>query len=159
TAKADGCKGSPTLDQPNLTDAQKEIVALRVELGRNLFFDHALSGVEQTSCGTCHHAAFQFSDARNIARGTFCDLNADHSQIFCHQAPNPGEDGNVVGPARQSPLNSRNSPLLINNALFPKLMWNGRFRFLDESSTNVNDLDASLGFQMPAPENRMSVRS
>ena len=154
-----GLKGSPTLKQPALTPQQQEIVALRVELGRNLFFDHAMSGVQQTSCGTCHHAAFQFSDARNIARGVFCDLNAAHTQITCHDAPTPGQDGNVAGPDRKSPLNSRNSPLLLNNALFPKLMWNGRFRFIDEHSTDVNQCDASLGFQFPAPEKRLNVRS
>ncbi len=159
TAQAQGLKGNPTLTQPALTMSQQEIVQLRVELGRNLFFDHAMSGVQHTSCGTCHHAAFQFSDARNIARGTFCDLNATATQITCHDAPTPGQDGNVVGPDRKSPLNSRNSPLLINNALFPRLMWNGRFRFIDESSTDVNTLDASLGFQFPAPEKRLLVRS
>lgn len=158
-AKDQGMKGSPTLRQPELTAEQQEIVELRVELGRNLFFDHAMSGVEHTSCGTCHHAAFQFSDARNIARGTFCDLNATATQIFCHDAPTPGEEGNVVGPMRASPLNSRNSPLLINNALFPRLMWNGRFRFIDESSTDVNQCDATLGFQFPPPEKRLNVRS
>lgn len=158
-AQTQGLKGSPQLKQPNLTDPQKEIVALRVELGRNLFFDHAMSGVEQTSCGTCHHAAFQFSDARNIARGVFCDLNSTSTQIFCNNAPTPGENGNVVGPERKSPLNSRNSPLLLDNALYPKLMWNGRFRFIDEHSNDVNECDASLGFQFPAPEKRLNTRS
>jgi cytochrome c peroxidase len=38
-------------------------------------------------------------------------------------------------------------------------MWNGRFRFIDESSTDVNKLDASLGFQFPPPEVRLQVRS
>jgi len=158
-AKAQGLKGAPKLDEPALTPEQQEIHALRVELGRNLFFDHAMSGVEQTSCGTCHHAAFQFADARNIARGVFCELNSDATRIFCNDAPEPGQDGNVVGPERKSPLNSRNSPLLINNALFVKLMWNGRFRFIDESSNDVNECDASLGFQFPAPEKRLNVRS
>jgi cytochrome c peroxidase len=158
-ASAQGLRGSPMLRPPVLTPPQRETLELRIELGRNLFFDHALSGVEQTSCGTCHHAAFQFSDARNIARGVFCDLNAQATQIFCREAPPPGANGNVAGPDRTAPLNSRNSPLLLNNALFPKLMWNGRFRFIDQHSTDVNALDASLGFQFPAPEKRLHVRS
>ena len=158
-AQSQGLKGSPTFKEAPLTTAQSQIRDLRRELGRNLFFDHAMSGVEHTSCATCHHAAFQFSDARNIARGTFCDLNADASQIFCHDAPTPGQDGNVVGPDRTSPLNSRNSPLLINNVLFPKLMWNGRFRFIDQHSTDVNQCDPTLGFQFPPPEVRLVVRS
>ena len=153
-----GLKGSPHLDEPDLTPDQIAIRDKRRELGRLLFFDHALGGVKQTSCATCHHAAFQFADARNIARGVFCDLVPEVS-ITCHDAPTPGEDGNVLGPDRQSPLNSRNTPTLINNALYPRLMWNGRFRFNDTHSTDVNQLDASLGFRFPAPENDRFTRS
>lgn len=152
-------KGSPVLTHPTLSGPQEEIQQLRIELGRNLFFDHAMSGVQQTSCGTCHHAAFQFSDARNIARGTFCNLSPARDSISCHDAPTPGENGNVVGPDRASPLNSRNSPLLINAALFPKQMWNGRFHFVDDSSTDVNLLDPTQGFEFPPPERVMLVRS
>ena len=153
-------KPNPVLKEPSLTPDQTEIRELRRELGRNLFFDHVMSGVQQTSCGTCHHAAFQFADGRNIARGVFCDLSPSHGQIFCDQpAPNPGDGGNVVGPDRTSPLNSRNSPLLINAALFPKQMWNGRFHFVDDSSTDVNQLDPTQGFEFPAPERVLLVRS
>ena len=158
-AKSQGLKGFPTLNEPTLTPEQTEIREMRRELGRNLFFDHVMSGVKHTSCGTCHHAAFQFSDARNIARGTFCDLSPSHDRITCHDAPTPGEGGNVVGPERASPLNSRNSPLLINAALFPKQMWNGRFHFVDNSSTDVNKCDPTLGFEFPAPERVLLVRS
>ncbi|MBX3023632.1 hypothetical protein KF840_01850 [bacterium] len=150
--------GHPTLDHPPLGAEQTALLEKRIELGRLLFFDHALSGVEQTSCATCHHAAFQFSDARNIARGVFCDLVPEVS-ITCHPAPAPGSDGNVVGPERASPLNSRNSPSLINAALFPRLMWNGRFRFIDNRSTDVNQCDPEEGFRLPAPEGDMFVRS
>lgn len=154
-----GLKGSPKLHEGNLTAAQVEIRELRRELGRNLFFDHALSGVEQTSCGTCHHAEFQFTDARNIARGVFCDLVPEVS-ITCHDAPAEGTGGNVVGPDRSSPLNSRNSPTLIDSALYPRQMWNGRFRFNDQHSTDVNECDASQGFRLsPLPEGDMFVRS
>ena len=44
--------GHPTLDQAPLTPEQAALLEKRIELGRMLFFDHALSGVEQTSCGT-----------------------------------------------------------------------------------------------------------
>ena len=158
-ATSQGLKGFPKLDQPNLTSQQSEIRELRRELGRNLFFDHVMSGVQHTSCGTCHHAAFQFADGRNIARGTFCDLSPSHDRITCHDAPTPGTNGNVVGPERTSPLNSRNSPLLINAALFPKQMWNGRFHFVDNSSTDVNKCDPTLGFEFPSPERVLLVRS
>lgn len=150
--------GGPALIEAPLSDAQRAIRDKRRELGRLLFFDHALSGVRQTSCATCHHPAFQFADGREIARGVFCDVVPDVS-ITCQQAPPPGEDGNVVGPDRRSPLNSRNTPSLINNALFPRLMWNGRFRFVDTYSTDVNELDPSLGFRFPPPENDLFTRS
>lgn len=156
--EAEGLQPQPKLDEPPFTAVQREARELRRELGRQLFFDHTLSGIEQTSCGTCHHAAFQFSDARNIARGVFCDL-VTPERIVCHNAPAPGTNGNVVGPARTSPLNSRNSPSLINVALFPRQMWNGRFRFVDESSTDVNECDASLGFEFPNPEDIFVTRS
>jgi cytochrome c peroxidase len=154
-----GLKGFPALAEPNLTQEQLAIREQRRELGRNLFFDKILSGVEQTSCATCHHAAFQFGDGRNIARGVYCQLTPTLEQIICDQAPEPGEDGNVVGPQRSSPLNSRNSPLLINAALFPAQMWNGRFHFVDESSKDVNQCDASLGFEFPPPERVLLTRS
>ena len=158
-ARAQGLTGFPKLKEPTLTPEQTEIREMRRELGRNLFFDHVMSGVRQTSCGTCHHAAFQFSDARNIARGVFCDLSPSHDRITCHDAPAPGEGGNVAGPERTSPLNSRNSPLLINTALFPKQMWNGRFHFVDNRSTDVNKCDPTLGFEFPSPERVLLVRS
>src|SRR5262245_43893646 len=151
-------RGNPQLREPTLSDAQREIREKRRELGRLLFFDHALSGVQQTSCGTCHHAEFQFTDARNIARGVFCDLVPEVS-ITCHDAPPEGTGGNVVGPDRASPLNSRNSPTLIDSALYPRQMWNGRFRFIDISSTDVNQCNPALGFRFPPPEGDMFVRS
>jgi cytochrome c peroxidase len=158
-AQAQGLKGSPVLQEPDLTSGQRQIRELRRELGKLLFFDKALSGVEQTTCGTCHHAAFFFGDGRNIARGVFCELSPTGEQIFCNDAPPPGEDGNVVGPDRTAPLNSRNSPLLINAALFTKQMWNGRFHFVDESSLDVNECDPTLGFEFPPPERVLLTRS
>jgi cytochrome c peroxidase len=153
-----GLKGSPRLREPDLSPAQRRIRELRRELGRNLFFDHALGGVEQTACATCHHAAYQFSDARNIARGVFCELVPDVS-ITCEDPPPPGQGGNVLGPDRTSPLNSRNTPSLVNVALFPRQMWNGRFRFIDTSSNDVNECDPDQGFRFPPPEGDLFVRS
>lgn len=131
----------------------------RADLGRFLFFDHILSGVRQTSCATCHHAAFQFADGRNIARGVFCSMSADSSRIVCEVAPREGTAGNVVGPQRTAPLNSRNTPSVINSALFPKQMWNGRFAFVDQRSTDVSELDPTLGFSFPPPETLLLTRS
>lgn len=157
--KENGLRGSPRLFEPVLSDAQRAIRDKRRDLGRLLFFDHALSGIEQTSCGTCHHAAFQFADGRNIARGVFCELIPDVSITCDDDVPPPGEGGNLVGPGRTSPLNSRNTPSLINVGLFPRQMWNGRFRFIDSHSIDVNECDASLGFRFPAPEGDLFTRS
>lgn len=161
-AEAAGMEAHPTADRYSAgghTPEELATIRERADLGRFLFFDHVLSGVEQTSCATCHHAAFQFADGRNIARGVFCTLSADGTSIDCDEAPAPGTGGNVVGPARTSPLNQRNTPSVINTALFPKQMWNGRFAFVDDSSIDVNYLDASLGFSFPAPENVLFTRS
>ena len=43
--------------------------AERVALGRLLFFDHLLSGNHDTSCGTCHHPALAWADARPLGAG------------------------------------------------------------------------------------------
>jgi cytochrome c peroxidase len=80
--------------------------------------------------------------------------------ITCDEdVPEPGEEGNVVGPGRNSPLNSRNTPSLINVGLFPRQMWNGRFRFIDTHSIDVNECEADLGFRFPAPEGDLFTRS
>jgi cytochrome c peroxidase len=149
---------APRLTEPNLSPEQREIRELRRELGRQLFFDSILSGIQQTSCATCHHPAFQFADGRNIARGVYCDF-VPPDRMICRDAPPRGQRGNVVGPQRTSPLNSRNSPSLINSALFPRQMWNGRFRFIDESSIDVNECDPALGFELPDPEDVLLTRS
>lgn len=161
-AAANGVQPNPRNEQlarENFTPDELDVLDQRVELGRFLFYDHALSGVEQTSCATCHHAGFQYADGRNIARGVFCEMNEDFTQIFCDVAPEPGVDGNVVGPARTSPLNNRNTPSVFNSSLFPAQMWNGRFHFVDQSSTDVNELDPALGFQFPDPEGILYQRS
>ncbi len=159
-AAENGLTPYPHSDRYTSDDAATRAnVRRRADLGRFLFFDHALSGVEHTSCGTCHGGGFNFADGRNIARGVFCTMNDDFTQIDCDTAPTPGTGGNVTGPDRASPLNNRNTPSAINSSLFPAQMWNGRFHFVDDSSIDVNELDASLGFQFPAPENVLFTRS
>jgi cytochrome c peroxidase len=154
-----GMKPNPTAPGDVLDDDALQLVRPRAELGRLLFFDPILSGVQQTSCATCHSPAFAFGDGRNIARGTFCTMNADMTQIFCDEPPTKGEGGNLVGPDRGSPLNNRNTPSLFNVALFPRLMWNSRFHFVDDSSTDVYRLSTDAGFQFPDPEGLMYTRS
>jgi cytochrome c peroxidase len=56
----------------------------------------------------CHSPTNGFGDTQSIAIGI--------------------QNNNLVGPGRTGPRNQRRTPMVINNAFFPKLMWNGRFR-------------------------------
>jgi cytochrome c peroxidase len=57
------------------------------------------------------------------------------------------QNNNVVGPHRAGPRNQRRSPLVINTALYPALMWNGRF-----NSLAGDPFDNTSGFRFPFPE-------
>ena len=162
-AHDNGMKGFPHLER-NITPEEQVMVNKRAELGRFLFYDRALSGVEHTSCGTCHNGHFTYADGQLIARGIYCNLNEPaEDQTFCFDKPSP-EDGDVVGHYRTAPLNNRNTPSAINAGLMPALMVNGRFHFQDpafvnDHVTDVNQLDPSYGFDVRPPENTLFVRS
>lgn len=157
-AFSQGLEGSPKLDQPDLTAAEQALVDKRSEIGRFVFHDQALGGPLDSSCATCHHPAFHGADGQNVARGVFCTKNGDGT-VSCDDTPLDGVGGNVVGPHRTAPLNMRNSPTVINSPLFPKQMLDGRFHFVDDSSTDVNELDPSQGFQIQGPEGVVFTRS
>src|SRR4029450_8827274 len=53
----------------------------------------------------------------------------------------------VVGPDRTGPRNQRRSPMVLNAAFFPTLMWNSRFRAL-----SGDPFDNSAGLLFPDPE-------
>jgi cytochrome c peroxidase len=57
------------------------------------------------------------------------------------------QNNGIVGPHRAGPRNQRRSPLVINTALYPALMWNGRF-----NSLSGDPFDNSHGFRFPFPE-------
>ncbi len=57
------------------------------------------------------------------------------------------ESNCVVGPSRAGPFNQRRSPSVANAALYPVMMWNGRF-----SSSSGDAFDNRAGFLFPAPE-------
>lgn len=105
----------------------------RVELGRLLFFDRLLSlhaepgGAFGNSCAGCHSPAAGFGDTQPIAIGV--------------------DNNGIVGPDRQGPRNQRRSPILVNIAFAPRLMWDGRFFQPDD-----DPFDASRGFTFPDPE-------
>jgi cytochrome c peroxidase len=97
------------------------------ELGRDLFFDPILALRGDNSCAGCHAPQFGFGDSQSIAIGIL--------------------NNGVVGPNRGGPRNQRRSPMLLNTAFFPALMWNGRF-----SAASGDPFDNSEGSVFPAPE-------
>jgi cytochrome c peroxidase len=97
------------------------------DLGRLAFHDSLLGLNDDNSCSGCHSAPLGFGDSQSIAIGV--------------------DNNNIVGPDRTGPRNQRRTPLILNNALYPRLMWNSRF-----NSVSGNPFDNSAGFQFPLPE-------
>src|SRR5262245_2580169 len=97
------------------------------DLGRLLFFDKITGLHNDNTCAGCHSPTNGFGDTQSIAIGI--------------------QNNNLVGPDRAGPRNQRRTPMVINNAFYPKLMWNGRF-----SSRTGNPFDNSQGYLFPEPE-------
>jgi cytochrome c peroxidase len=97
------------------------------DLGRLLWFDKFGGLHDDNTCGGCHSPAHGFGDSQSIAIGV--------------------QNNNRVGDQRHGPRNQRRSPMAVNAAFYPKLMWNGRF-FAPSGSA----FDNSQGFAFPAPE-------
>jgi cytochrome c peroxidase len=98
-----------------------------VDLGRLLWFDTITGLNNDNTCAGCHSPTAGFGDSQSIAIGI--------------------ENNGIVGPHRTGPRNMRRAPMVINTALFPRLMWNSRF-----SSLSGDPFDNSAGFLFPAPE-------
>jgi cytochrome c peroxidase len=96
-------------------------------LGRLLWFDKIHSLHHDNTCGGCHSPTNGFGDSQPMAIGV--------------------QNNNTVGPHRSGPRNQRRSPLVVNTALYPAMMWNGRFNSLSGSA-----FDNSQGFRFPSPE-------
>jgi cytochrome c peroxidase len=96
-------------------------------LGRLLWFDKIHSLHHDNTCGGCHSPTNGFGDSQPMAIGV--------------------QNNNLVGPGRGGPRNQRRSPLVVNTALYPAMMWNGRF-----NSLSGNPFDNSQGFRFPFPE-------
>jgi cytochrome c peroxidase len=102
-------------------------------LGRLLFFDNAHSLHGDNTCAGCHSPSNGFGDTQSIAIGV--------------------DNNGVVGPNRAGPRNQRRTPMLINTAFFPKLMWNGRFFANSLSPDQLGDpFRNNFGFTFPSPE-------
>jgi len=98
-----------------------------VEIGRLLWFDTLHSLHADNTCGGCHSPTNGFGDSQPMAIGV--------------------QNNGLVGPHRTGPRNQRRSPLVVNTALYPALMWNGRF-----NSLSGDPFDNSHGFRFPFPE-------
>lgn len=96
-------------------------------IGRLLWFDTVTGLNGDNSCAGCHSPTNGFGDSQPIAIGI--------------------ENNGIVGPDRRGPRNMRRAPMVINNAFFPSLMWNGRF-----SALSGDPFDNSAGFLFPPPE-------
>jgi cytochrome c peroxidase len=97
------------------------------DIGRLLWFDPILALNDDNACAGCHSPANGFGDTQPIAIGI--------------------ENNGIVGAERTGPRNQRRSPMMINTAFYPTLMWNSRFR-----AESGDPFDNSQGFVFPAPE-------
>lgn len=105
----------------------RRIDGQRANLGRLLWFDTIAGLNNDNTCGGCHSPTNGFGDTQSIAIGI--------------------DNNGFVGPHRLGPRNQRRTPMAINSAFFPTLMWNSRF-----ASLSRNPFDNSAGFIFPAPE-------
>ena len=99
----------------------------RAELGRLLFFDRILAVKGDNACAGCHSPAHGFGDSQPIAIGI--------------------DNNNLVGAGRRGPRNMRRTPMVLNTAFYPRLMWNSRF-----VAVSGDPFDNGKGFSFPPPE-------
>jgi cytochrome c peroxidase len=97
------------------------------DVGRLLWFDPILAVNGDNACAGCHSPTHGFGDTQSIAIGI--------------------DNNGVVGPDRAGPRNQRRSPMVLNAAFYPTLMWNSRFR-----AASGDPFDNRAGFEFPAPE-------
>ena len=102
-------------------------------LGRLLWFDNVHSLHRDNTCAGCHAPSNGFGDTQSIAIGV--------------------DNNGLVGSNRAGPRNQRRSPMIINTAFYPKLMWNGRFFANPAPGSDLGDpFSKMFGFTFPAPE-------
>jgi cytochrome c peroxidase len=97
------------------------------DLGRKLWFDPIQGLNDDNTCAGCHSPTNGFGDTQPIAIGI--------------------DNNGIVGAERRGPRNQRRTPMMINTAFYPTLMWNSRF-----SATSGDPFDNSQGFVFPPPE-------
>lgn len=99
----------------------------RANVGRLLWFDTLTGLHNDNTCAGCHSPTRGFGDTQSIAIGI--------------------DNNGIVGPDRRGPRNQRRTPMAINTAFYPNLMWNSRFASLAD-----DPFDNHQGFQFPPPE-------
>jgi cytochrome c peroxidase len=95
-------------------------------LGQALFYDGGLSGTGRTACATCHDPNYAFAQPRRVSQS----------------------DGGQLG--------LRNAPSLINARAFPALMWDGRFRTLEQQALSPF-LRGEMGIDLGEAERRLNA--
>src|SRR5262245_15500260 len=75
-----------------------------VRLGQKLFFDARLSATGTTACASCHDPSYAFAEPHRVS---------------ISDSGRPGR---------------RNAPSLLDVGVLPRLMWDGRFRSLEEQA-------------------------
>ena len=106
------------------------------DLGRMLFFDKLHSLHHDNTCAGCHSPTNGFGDSQPMAIGV--------------------QNNNLVGPDRTGPRNQRRSPLVVNTALYPAVMLNGRFNSLAGDAFNNS---SGFRFTLPEGDTRFSFAS
>src|SRR5262245_29958404 len=101
----------------------RAIDPVRAHLGRLLWCDTFTGLNDDNSCAGCHSPTRGFGDTQSIAIGI--------------------DNNGIVGPHRSGPRNQRRTPMAINAALYPNLMWNSRFAALSD-----DPFDNRAGFQI-----------
>jgi cytochrome c peroxidase len=96
-----------------------------VLLGQRIFYDGGLSRTGSTACATCHDPSYAFAQPTQVSRS----------------------DGGQLG--------VRNAPSLINAGLLPVLMWDGRFRTLEQQALSPF-LRGEMGIDLGEAELRLS---
>jgi len=97
------------------------------DVGRLLWFDPIQGLNDDNTCGGCHSPTNGLGDTQSIAIGI--------------------DNNRVVGPGRLGPRNQRRTPMAVNTAFYPTLMWNSRFH-----APSGDPFDNRRGFVFPAPE-------
>lgn len=107
---------APTLFEKNsfntdffLTAGSGNITSEKLDLGKRLFYDQALSSSSNLSCGSCHQPGQAF------------------------------QDGMTVGKDKNGKDLLRNTPTLINSVFQQKFFWDGRSDNLEQQITSVFD--------------------